>query len=232
LLLCLILTSSASATLTYDLRLASGGKSATVYSVGDTLNLELYAMVTGAVGNSALEGFQNGFVSVLSSTGGNISGNLSGTLVAPFTATGAQNGKSQDLDGDGDADLGSTLTQSNGDFIFARSMPMQTSGTAIANGQEFKLANITFTVTGIATPGLATPITLSAAVYSFTSPIEIEAVWQEDGVSSSNPTPGGTFPSSFPTVGAAVTVIPEPASMLFLPIGALLCAVRRRRALC
>jgi hypothetical protein len=231
LLLFFILGVGASATLTYDLRLAGGGKDGTVQTTGQVVNLELYAVVTGAVGNSALEGFQDGYVSIVSSFGGNISGSISGTLISPFAGTGAQNGKSQDLDGDGDADLGSTSTSSNGDFLFARSSSMQIGGTAITNGQEFKLANITFTVTGIVNPLLVTPITLNAQVVSFTSPIEIEAVWQEDGVSSNNPTPGGTFPSSFPTVGASVNLraIPEPVSTLLLPLGVILCAARRRR---
>lgn len=231
LLLFFILSTGALATLTYDLRLVGGGKAADVQTVGQVVNLELYAVVTGAAGNGALEGFQNGFVSILSSFSGNVSGSISGTVAAPFAAPSSQNGKSQDLDGDGDADLGSTSTASNGDFMFARSATMQTSGTPITNGQEFKLANITFTVTGIVNPLVVTPITLNAQVVSFSSPIEIEAVWQEDGVSSNNPTPGGTFPSSFPTVGTSVSLraIPEPASMLLFSVGAFLCARRRRR---
>src|SRR4051812_39038210 len=61
-----ILSAGASATLTYDLRVAGGGKNVTVQTTGQVVNLELYAVVTGAVGNSALEGFQDGYVSILS----------------------------------------------------------------------------------------------------------------------------------------------------------------------
>jgi hypothetical protein len=199
---------------------------------GQVVNLELYAVVTGAAGNSALEGFQDGYLSVLSSNGGNIRGTLSGTLQSPFAASASQNGLSQDLDGDGDSDLGSNATAASNAFLFARAGTLQTSGVSITNGQEFKLATLTFTVTSIINPADQTFINLAVRVTDFTG-IDLEAVWQQDGngSSSTNLDPGGTFPNSFPLAGTAVSIraIPEPGAAALLPLGAMLCAAWRRR---
>jgi hypothetical protein len=240
---------SASASLTYSLRLVGGATTKNSLTLGEVLNIELIAFVKGSDANTSNDGFQEGYVSVLSPSGGNVRGNLSGTLVTTFAASGSQNGTSQDLSNgiDSDKDLGSNLTASNGDFIRARAASMQTtSGTLVNGGREFKLADLTFTVTQIINPLDPTPISLFARVTNFTSPIEIEAIWQEDGIGSSMVlTQGGTFPNSFPTaaatypdtsvtVGAAGTItlraIPEPGCAALLFLGGCLASLRRPRA--
>jgi hypothetical protein len=228
----------AGATLTYDLRVVGGGKNGVVAYVDDFVRLELYAVVTGASGNAAAEGFQDGWVSVRSSSGGNIQGNLTGLLTSPFGASGSQNGASQDLDGDGDKDLGSTSAFSatpnpDGSYVYARAATMQTTGVTIPNGQEFKIADLLFVVTGLTNPNDFSPISLNVFVAQFSNSLDIEAVWMEDGVGSAmNLNPGGTFPNSFPAVGTAVTVaIPEPSSAMLMAGGILLFSgYRRRRA--
>ncbi len=227
------LAQEANATLSYTLRLVGGATSKNSLSVNEVLNIELFAIVTGSDGSNTNDGFQDGYLSVLSGTNNNVRGNLSGTLTTTFAASSSQNGTAQDLDSDGDKDLGSNLNAFNGDFIDARAASMQTtSGTAITGGREFKLANLTFTVTQILNPLDPTPMTLFTRVTNFSSPIEIEAVWQEDGIGSSmTPTPGGTFPNSFPQAGGGITLraIPEPGSALLLLSGLLAFAGRRTR---
>lgn len=217
---------TADAGLTYDLRV-NGGKVAYVTSVGEVVTLDLFAQVTGAVGNSALEGFQDGFGSVLSSAGGNITGSLSSTFVAPFDARGAQPGMQQTLDADTDLDLGSNLTVHSTEFFFARASGMQTAGTPIANGTEFKIATFTFSIQSIGSLTDFTPISINFRVPQFTNNVDIEALWQQDGLAmTSNGLNGGAQP----TVGDAVLVsVPEPATSALLVVFAGGLLARRRR---
>jgi hypothetical protein len=212
--------SQANATLTYDLRLAGGGKSMANITIGQVINLQLYAVVTGTPGNSAEEGFQYGYVTVLSETGGNIEGDLAAVLATSFASPGAQAGTSQDLDGDGDRDLGSLASSINSDFLIPEASSMRiTSGAIIPNGREFKLADIYFQVTSIVNPADPMGLSISVWIPNFTTPSDAEAKWEEDGAvsSASGLTPGGTFPNSFPVAGAPVYLyaVPEPSPITF-----------------
>jgi len=92
---------------TIDLRTTSGGKNVTVSSVGQVVNLDVWAVVTGTDSNSANDGFQWAHGSFLSSDvgGGAAGGTLSASVQSPFDATASSNGTQVDLDGDGDLDL-------------------------------------------------------------------------------------------------------------------------------
>jgi hypothetical protein len=227
-LLGLLLPATASAGLKYDLRVSgSGADTAYVTANGQVISIDIYAVVTGAAGNAGVEGFQNGFGAISSTTGGNITGNLSASLVNTFKASGATAGVSQDFDADGDMDLGSKMNSYNTDFLFARAGSMQTTGgTAIANGIEFKLATVSFTVTGVTSFGDFSPITLAFRVPSFSQPLEISALWTVDGVAqNSNGMGGGTVP----TVGSSVMIaVPEPSSAALLGVATVALAARRR----
>lgn len=228
--LVLLLPGTASAGLKYDLRVTGGGNTASVTANGQVVSIDLFAVVTGAAGNAAIEGFQNGFGAVTSSTGGNIKGNLSATLANAFSASGATSGKVQDLDGDGDKDLGSMSNSYTTDLLFARAGSMQTQatgGTAITDGVEFKLATFSFTVTSITSFSDFTPITLAFRVPSFSQPLEIAALWTVDNTAqNSNGVGGGTAP----TIGSSVLIAaPEPTSVALLSLATLALAARRRR---
>ncbi|HEV7401990.1 MAG TPA: PEP-CTERM sorting domain-containing protein [Chthoniobacteraceae bacterium] len=217
----------AAAGLTYDLRV-NGGKVAYVTNVGQVITLDLYAQVTGATGNGAAEGFQDGFGSVLSSAGGNITGNLASSFVTPFNGTGSQPGMQQTLDGDSDLDLGSNSTVHSTEFFFARATSMQTTGgTAITDGTEFKIASFSFTVQTVGSFADFSPISINFQVPLFSNNLDIEALWQQDGLAmSSNGLNGGVQP----TVGAAVMVsVPEPSTLGLLVVAVAGLAARRPR---
>src|SRR4051812_26055586 len=94
---------------TIDLRTTSGGKTVNVTSVGQVVNLDVWAVVRGSDSNAANDGFQWAHGSFLSSDvgGGVAAGSLSATVLTPFESTSFQNGTQVDLDGDGDLDVGS-----------------------------------------------------------------------------------------------------------------------------
>jgi hypothetical protein len=89
------------------------------------VTLDLFAIVSGTNGVND-EGFQLAQGAIISS--GGLLGNLSGGPVSPFNSSGFQNGSQQDLDADGDLDIGVAPnggTPTTGYFV-ARSATMQT----------------------------------------------------------------------------------------------------------
>ena len=231
-LLCAL--SSAQAALVYDIRFDDSDTSGGYVSVpGQTVTLDLFARVTG-IDNSmaAVEGFQEGYGSIMATLTGDISGSISSTLAAPFQASGSQGGHANNLDGDSVLDIGSNQTVQNSDFIFARATQIQSTGgtpTLAGDGMEFKLATITFTLgTGDQPFTYGSTLHIGFALPNFTSLTSVTALWMEDGVYQVS-SMGST---AVPTVGAGITLtaIPEPSSALLLGVGVLVAgAVRRRR---
>src|SRR5688572_30896956 len=170
-----------------DVRRPGGGKEVTITGVGQKVNLEVWATVTGDNSSNTDEGLQIAVGSLLSSniSGGAAKGKIAVSLVAPFNALGSSKGFAQDLDSDGDLDVGSNDNANAPGFIFARSSGMITDGTDVTKGQAFKLANITFTVESLLT-GARTDIVYRIRNHS-TAFLSLE-----DGQGSTFGT-GGTF---------------------------------------
>lgn len=134
------------ALLTYDLRIAGGGKAASVAAVNDVVNLELWAILSTDNTNPN-DKFTIGMGSIKSSNGG-LLGNLSSTLVSPYAGAGVSaNGTPTTLlDADGDTDIGGPLPSDTGTFNGL----IADGGINGQSGQQFKLANLTFTVSSLA----------------------------------------------------------------------------------
>src|SRR5438132_554834 len=88
--------------LTIDLRLVGGGKEITVDHLGQVVNMEAWAVVTGSnadISDEAIQWVVGSFLSA--NTGdGSTRGDLSVTRVAPFTALASMDPVQVDLDGD------------------------------------------------------------------------------------------------------------------------------------
>ena len=161
-----------------DLRLPGGGTTATVDSVGDTVNFEIWFTVTGHDADAANEGVQTVNASLLSTniTGGSVNGTMVvNTIEAPFNTTGTQRGAQADLDGDGDLDVGSNDNALPNGFFLARSGSLTTGGgTVVGTGKAWKIGTGTFTVTSLLY-GVSTNIVARTRNNAFAY------VFQEDG---------------------------------------------------
>jgi hypothetical protein len=183
--------------LVIDLRVAGGAgdaKEVTVTHVGQTVQLEAWGVVTGQNDVITDEALQTLIGSFLSSAGGAVLGDLAVTAhTPPFNALGTQDGRVQDLDGDGDLDIGTTTGPSN-EYFAARSSTMTPGSdpTADGTGAEFKLADLTFTVTAIVDPAATTELTFRPR------PGTVSAVWREDDTPKNASL--GTFAGGAPVI--------------------------------
>lgn len=151
----------------------SDPKNVRLQAPGDVLTFRLIATVTGADANGANDGFQSAQGSLL--TMGPLAGNISPiTLTAPFNGAGSQAGTQQDLDSDGDLDVGSNNNAAGTGFINTRAASMQTGGTPAANGQSFVIATSSFTLTSSAAATAALNFRTRTGAAG-------AATWQEDG---------------------------------------------------
>jgi hypothetical protein len=151
-------------TLIIDVRATDGSKLVVASAVGQVVNLQVWAEVTDPQNDPADDGFQGAFSSFLSTGVGPatpIDGNLSATLLTQFTANGSSSGISQDLNGDGNLDVGSNTPTSATGFLDARSgsalgdtSPGAVIGAVGTQGAlEFEIATLTYTVTSLASGG-------------------------------------------------------------------------------
>jgi len=160
-----------------DVRLAGGAKTANVNSVGQVINLEAWVTVTGKDTSPSNDGFQLGQGSFLSTnvSGGAVNGTLKATPAAPFNDLGAHGGKQQDLDGDGDLDVGSNNALVTNDNFAARAGSVIYGGGPVSGGSHsVKIATLTFTVTSLKT-GTQTNVVFRPRNY-YTA-----ALWTEEG---------------------------------------------------
>jgi len=215
--------SAAEAGLVLDLQLAGGGKERLV-NPGDTVQLQLYGVVTGTDGVDN-ETLYNVFAVLRSSTGG-LLGNFSpGQIVPPYDKGPFTGGVAMDVDGDSDLDIGSTTGAGTpspvSTFLFARADPTLGPVPGVregANSERFLLANIQFHVTG---GGLETLLNAHRAPVAG---LTIAGNYQQDGAA-------GVTTAAGITSGDPVRLfIPEPTTMGLAAVGALGLLARRRRA--
>lgn len=176
--------------LTIDLRLAGGGKTANITSVDQVITMEVWAVASGSngVADEGLFGVMGSFVS---SNGGAANGNLSATRLAPFNSSGSSNGQAVDLDGDGDLDVGSTDSSSPDGFFVARASSPVWEGTGSGDTMSFKIGTLEFKVTQLLT-GAETKINFEPRNSS------LAAVWAEDNLGKDAST--GSFQAGSPIV--------------------------------
>ena len=184
---------------------------------GDTVNLRLYAVVSGTNGVND-EQVHNLFGSVVS-TGGAL-GNMSGGVTPPFDGFGSQNGAQVDLDADGDLDIGAPANSASSDgFFFARSN-LPTDGSVIdANSEEIEVGHFDWTVSATASGEFLLNFIVRVAPDG--SPSVNGAVWYEDGAVK-NPTLG-SYRAGPPVL------MPEPGAGLAAGTAAAAATLRRRR---
>ena len=237
----------ASATLTFDLRAVSatnGGVLVTPKEVvavpGSIVAFDVWAQITAAT--TGVTGLQNVTFSILSSNGGSVRGNM-GVFVpfAPWDSLPTA-GTAQDLDADGDADLGSNLTTTLTGLAKGRSDNTAAGGgdPAFGNGQttavhapaanfvpvtnaagsgfEVLLGRVTFTMTGFGAgdPSIATPINARPGPQLLTGGTKAtSAQFVEAGVLKSGAT--GVF-----AIGAPLLIsVPEPSAFGMVILGAM-----------
>ena len=137
--------------LTIDLRLPGGAKTAEVSSVGQTLTMQVWAVVQGQDASGSNDGLWDAVGSFLSSGVGAtaLGGDLSATLQAPFNGVVAQAGTVQDLNGDGHLDVGSNNNSISTDFFIAYAASPQFGGTVSGATNSFLIGTLTYTVTSL-----------------------------------------------------------------------------------
>jgi hypothetical protein len=183
--------------LTVALREADGSSSATVSAVGQVLNLDLVATITSANGVTSEDALQDVDGNLISSAGTShsVAGNLAATNVSPFTAPGSAPGAQQDLNGDGNLDVGGDNPDNSTGEFFAHSINAEgpNTGTIVGNSVEFVIARVTYTVTRLNGGG-----TTDINFVTVPSGLPQEAAWIEGNQPKSNLT--GTFQGGAPFV--------------------------------
>jgi hypothetical protein len=150
--LALAVGSAANAALiTFDLRGPGGAKSvATPASAGQTVQLNLYAIVTNGNGNQADDGFLLAHGSILSADSGTQLGDLSALqLNTPFLDNSVSSGGTPtNLDGNPDLELGGTNPSSSTGYIIASTGTSAKFSTGTTGNAEFLLGTVVWTYTG------------------------------------------------------------------------------------
>jgi hypothetical protein len=149
--------------LTVEIRSADGSSSATATS-GEVLTLDIVGVVTAGTANAA-DGDRdlstsdpstfgiNDVTGSIISTGiysGDVAGNMTAAVESPaFSANSYQNGTPQDLNGDGNIDVGSNDPANVQGYWFARHGGIYTNGTVSGNSMVILLGTVTYTVTNL-----------------------------------------------------------------------------------
>jgi uncharacterized protein (TIGR03382 family) len=210
-------------------------KSVTI-APGDNVTLAIWARVNGA-DTTANDRVQSVAGNIVSSTGG-LLGNLSAATypgddldedgivdTRNFSDLGSQQGQIQDLDGDGDLDVGTPIpTQQITHFFNARAASQQNPNVAVVPGtREIRVGTATFTAS--AASNGETFLQFINRVETNGSPATEGAVWTEDNAVR-NPT-NGSYTNGAP-VQITTGVIPEPTGLALAGLAGL-GLLRRRR---
>jgi hypothetical protein len=222
---------AADASLVVNLRFANGSTThqLTAADVGTDIEIDVWASITGQNPPSANNffGLQYLYYNVVSSLpdglGTGVNGGIDASanaLVAPFESVhgGWQIGVTQDINGDGVADVGSTTDATEVAKPRADSAIFDDNATAVTNplptGYEFEVEKLFFHVNSLAlgetefTPVVPTSLLGEADL--------VGADWWQDSSADSTPTNG--FTSSPYSGGTGVTFVnvPEPTGIAML----------------
>ena len=236
-----IAASHANAGLVMDIRAVGGssgiiispdGKQVFVTGPGDTVNLAIFAQVSGTDGDNTNERLTSGMGSIVSggiapATSDRLLGNLSGAFVPPYDSLTFDAGSRQDIDSDGDIDIGSTGSASIGKIQF-RSATNNGQGEPLTthigpNASEALVYQASFSVTS--TQG-GTQINWITRRRDDGTPINAAALWWEDGETITHHDAGNGSYTAGPPV---VVAIPEPTPLAALALPALGLLARRRQ---
>ena len=213
---------AANAALVIDVRAVSATGGAVVQNAktvdvtnagpGAVINFEVFALVSGQDGDTANDGIISFAGSFLSGTGTVARGNMTAARDAQMMGFGGSNGLAQDLDGDGDLDVGSNTDGSANNFFSARA----NSAPQPIFGQSIRVASATMTLSAVTIPG--TDSLLNFRPRNATT----AGSWYEDGtqITSANFSAGQAV---------RLTAIPEPATIGLASIAGLGLLARRRK---
>jgi len=227
-----ITTSAAQAIFVFDIRAVSATGGATrinnksvafVPGQAATVSFELWGLIQEPYAVGTEDGNPNNEANKIMAgsfltTGASVMGNLAATITAPFTNSGSSNGTIQDLDGDGDLDVGSNVAGDDPNYWGTRANDL-TNGVP---GQSALLGNMTLTI------GAGGVVAGSDTILSFrkkTGAASGVGSWNENGVSRlSNSTNVSTGTNVVLTPG-----VPEPTSIGLIGLAGLGMLARRRK---
>jgi hypothetical protein len=191
------------------LRLPGGGNSVLVTSPTQVVPLQLWASVTGTDGNDTNDGIWKFYTSIMSTNGGLVKGDLNNAAFhtdpvpfppffypTPFNAAPATVGTSQDLDGDGDKDIGSNNAADGNFWMLGRAASMQ-STQYYPTGYD--IMEFSFTGTGWGPDEHA-----ATQIYVAPRPGG-DSLWNENGWTGTGWAPNHDISGS-PTPGQAITL--------------------------
>jgi hypothetical protein len=199
---------------------------------GDVVGINIVAVVSGM--NALNDEAGNDIHGVFRSTTGGLIGDLGNSaVVAPYNASGSQNGLTIDIDSDGDLDVGPIPNGgATGMYWVARSAESQFNGTPIPGAnpaaEEFLFGTMTFTAGASVTTGQETfldfirrrnPGNPGTNGSNFAS-------WLEDGTGTASVRNGL---SPYSVDGLAIVGVPEPSGVALAALTSLRLLARRRR---
>ena len=232
--------SAGAAGLVYDLR-ATGVTGGTLDSaksvsvgIGSTVDFSLYAVVTGTTGNvTADEGYQSGLIAMqtfVNSGPKNVKANYTDrALGSQWGQLGSNLGTLQDINGDGDIDIGGTVSNNAAGFFVPRNAAgAVTSGAGVTvlggnpSATEFLVGTFTITVTAITDLNSVVPTFANVKWGALGGVLPSQrASFRVDGVSPNKNYNSAGFLGSVGSDVAIIAAVPEPSAFGMILTGAL-----------